>query len=459
MFHSKQKTKRKILFVGMVDSVHVARWISQIGDQDWEIYLFPVEWYVPNREFRKVSIFGTKFFRPIYLDRSVRYIRWSSLSFYLDRFSSRLTRKSITVFHEQALLYAIQWIKPDIVHSLEFQHAGYLTLTANKKLGAKFPVWIATSWGSDIYLFGRLSEHQEVIREMMANCDYYSCECVRDIQLGRDMGYHGPLLPVLPSRGGFKIDNMMSFRQPGPVSKRKTIIVKGYQSWAGRALVAFRALRRSLDLLQSYSIVMYAVVEDVKIAARLFEQETGIPVRIIPPQSPEEEILRGFGSARIYIGLGISDGISTSLLEAMVMGAFPIQSCTACADEWIQDGKSGFIVPPEEPEEIGLAIRRALLDDALVDRAAELNERTARERLDYSVVQSQAIKIYEDILRSKDDLIAARPIRFINKHWILHAIVLQMRPIVRRVLPGPVYRFMQTHLRRFVEGSSEEEKE
>lgn len=391
----------KILFVGMVDSVHVARWISQIVDQGWEVYLFPVEWSVPNPEFRNISIFGTKFFRPAYLDKSVRYIRWSSLSFYLDRLGSMLKRKSLTLFHEQALQYAIRRIKPDIVHSLEFQHAGYLTLKAKRKLGENFPVWIATSWGSDIYLFGRLPEHQDTIRELMSACDYYSCECARDIQLGRDMGYHGSLLPVLPSRGGFKTDYMLSFRQPGPASSRKTIMVKGYQSWAGRALVAFQALRRCLDLLQGYTIVLYAVVPDVQIAARLFEQETGIPIQIIPPLSPEQEILRQFGRARIYIGLSISDGISTSLLEAMVMGAFPVQSCTACADEWIQDGKSGMIVPPEDPEQIADAIRRALTDDQLVDEAAAMNWRTAKERLDYPVIQSQAVKIYQDIYESR----------------------------------------------------------
>jgi len=71
-------------------------------------------------------------------------------------------------------------------------------------------------------------------------------------------------------------------------------------------------------------------------------------------------MLHYYGRARIYIGLSISDAISTSLLEAMVMGAFPIQSCTACADEWIEDGKSGFIVPPEDPHVIAEAIRRAL---------------------------------------------------------------------------------------------------
>ena len=157
MFRSKSKAKMKILFVGMIDSVHVARWISQVGDQGWELYLFPVEWSEASPEFRNVSIFGTKFFRPGYLDKSVRYIRWASLSFYLDKLNWFLARKSSPRFQEQAFLYAIQSIKPDIVHSLEFQHAGYLALEAKKKLGDKFPTWIATSWGSDIYLYGRLT--------------------------------------------------------------------------------------------------------------------------------------------------------------------------------------------------------------------------------------------------------------------------------------------------------------
>jgi glycosyltransferase involved in cell wall biosynthesis len=83
------------------------------------------------------------------------------------------------------------------------------------------------------------------------------------------------------------------------------------------------------------------------------------------------------------------------------MGAFPVQSCTACANEWIQDGKSGLIVPPEEPEEIAIAVRRALTDDQLVDQAAEINEKTVKERLDYSVIQPQVVKIYQDIYESR----------------------------------------------------------
>ena len=79
------------------------------------------------------------------------------------------------------------------------------------------------------------------------------------------------------------------------------------------------------------------------------------------------------------------------------MGAFPIQSSTACADEWVEDGKSGFIVPPEDPQAVAEAIRRALGDDDLVNQAAEINLQVAKRRLDYSIIQPRVIKMYQDI--------------------------------------------------------------
>jgi glycosyltransferase involved in cell wall biosynthesis len=110
--------------------------------------------------------------------------------------------------------------------------------------------------------------------------------------------------------------------------------------------------------------------------------------------------LRWYGRARLYIGLSISDAISTSLLEAMVMGTFPIQSCTACADEWIEDGKTGFIVHPEDTDIIELLIRRALLEDELVDQAAEQNLLVVKERLDQKLIRSQIATFYEQVMNS-----------------------------------------------------------
>ena len=179
-------------------------------------------------------------------------------------------------------------------------------------------------------------------------------------------------------------------------------MLKGYQGWAGRALVGIRALERCSDLLSGYHIVVYtASGTDIEIASKLFSIGANVDLTILPPGQTHETIMRYHGMARISIGLSISDAISTSFLEAIAMGSFPIQSNTACAEEWIIDGRTGIIVPSEDPEIIESAIRRALSDDEMVDRAAEENWQTVVERLDHNKVKNIAIGMYEKVFNEQ----------------------------------------------------------
>jgi glycosyltransferase involved in cell wall biosynthesis len=299
----------------------------------------------------------------------------------------------------------IHWLKPDVVHSMEIQRAGYLTSAARAKLGSRFPTWVVSNWGSDIYLFGRLSEHQEKIRAVMSACDYYHTECHRDIALAKQFGFKGEVMPVFPVTGGFDLEQARQLRQPGPTSARRLIALKGYQGWAYRGLVGLRAIELCADVLKEkgYRIAIYLASQDVKIAAELLAKSSGLPIDIVP-RVPHEEMLRLHGRSRVSIGLSISDALSTSALEALVMGSFPIQSNTSCLGELLRDGESGMLVHPEDPEAVAAALRRAVTDDELVDRAAEINARIAAEYLDQSVVRPQVVQMYESIsaqVRSK----------------------------------------------------------
>lgn len=386
----------KILIVAMPDSIHTVRWISQIQEQSWEVFLFPAYMAGLHPGMKNVTVFASTLPGQKSKENHIRLIWWPIPFFWADFVISKIKGTPTFFYTTKALAFIMRWLQPDIVHSLEIQHAGYLMLEARKILKGKFPAWIVTNWGSDIYLFGRLAEHKPRIEAVLASCDYYSCECQRDIKLAKELGFKGKTLPVFPNTGGFDLKKISTFRNIEPPASRRMVLLKGYQHWAGRALVGLQALRLCADLLQNFTIAISVASPEVRIAVELFSQDTGIPVEIIP-FIPHDDMLRYYGQSRIYIGLSISDAISTSLLEAMVMGTFPIQSCTACADEWIVHGKSGFIVPPEDPTVIADAIQRALSDDVLVNQAAEFNARTARERLNYSIIQQQVVKMYRDI--------------------------------------------------------------
>jgi glycosyltransferase involved in cell wall biosynthesis len=395
----------RLLFIGMPDSIHTARWISQLTAEGWDIYLFPSLSAELHRSLYNSSLYNVKVFSPslthsVKSFRNVRCIRWTGVFMFMDNILTALLHKPIKLFWKWALILIIRVLKPDLVQSLEMQLAGYLTMSVHGYFSNDFPKWIVTNWGSDIYLFGRFPEHAEKIRAVLGKCDYYSAECQRDIDLAREKGFKGKALLVFPNAGGFDLEHVKQLREPGNTSARRIILLKGYQHWAGRALVGVRALAMCADVLHGYTVAIYAAAPDVEISAKLFSHDTGIPVEFVPSCS-HDEMLRWYGRARIYIGLSISDAISTSMLEAIVMGAFPIQSNTSCADEWVTCGEGGFIVPAEDPEIISKAIREAVLKDSLVDNADEINKKLARERLDESIIKPQVVEMYKQILAEK----------------------------------------------------------
>ena len=399
----------KLLIVAMANSVHAARWISLISEQGWDIYLFPTNSFTSvHPEMPPVNVCGSKFLRFLVnryrrkktaikvkdslLDRNTNFFSWGNVV--KEFFPEKRTKK---------LLGVIKRIKPDLVHSMHIQEAGYLTMEAKKRYKGAFPKWLVTNWGSELNLFSRISGHKEKIVEVLLNCDYLSGECSNDIKIAEKLGFKGKFLPVVPNSGGFDFEKINRIKKTGRTSERKNIMLKGYQNWAGRALVGLRALERCSDLLKGYRIIIYSVgTVDVIIAAELFTQKTGIETLIIPSGSTtHDEILSHHGTSRISIGLSITDAISTSLLEAMVMGSFPIQSDTSCAYEWFENGQTGILVRPEDSEDIEKAIRKALADDDLVDRAAKLNYDMLFRRLEYSGIKNRVINTYQGLIDNK----------------------------------------------------------
>jgi hypothetical protein len=295
----------------------------------------------------------------------------------------------------------ISQTKPDIVHSMDIEEAGYLTYATEQRMSS-FPTWITSNWSSAPYTYHRVAAYQEHLIRLLANCDYCTTECQRDVELAQELGLKAKVLPVISNAGGFDIARWQNLCQPVPTSRRKVILLKGRQHWSGRALAGLRAIEMCADVLleKRYSVLIQLASPDVPLAAELVAYATGIPIKVVP-EGKYEDAMRRFSVARIHIGLSAFDSMEQSLLEAMVMRAFPIQSSTPYASEWIEDGKGGLLVPSGDPHIIAEALHRAIKDDNFVDQAVTLNDATARQRLDYAQVKRQTVEMYESVLKAK----------------------------------------------------------
>lgn len=422
-------TKPRILFVGMQSSPHVARWIEMIADRGWDLHLFPINAVPPTDSLCGVTLHRPQFAEPRPEDSQERppppFARARAPGLRVEPFPVALGdiggiealragrvplgqsgRTAPLMQGPGALAAVIRELKPDLIHSLEFQHAGYLVLQAKLRTHEPFPLWIATNWGSDIFHFGHDPAHRAEITRMLAEVDFYSCECHRDILLARDFGYTGPVLPVLPNTGGFDLEHIAALGSDVPPSARRCIMVKGYQHFAGRATTTLDVLVSLADRLQDYKIILYSVGHEPLQRAQQLIAQGILNIQIVGAAS-HDDMLRSFAASRLYIGTSVSDAISTSVLEAMAMGTFPIQTNTSCCEEWFDDGVGGFITTPHDVELIRQRILTALEDDALVDEAARVNAETVRKRLDRAKLAPRMAAFYDPVLRAA----RARPAR------------------------------------------------
>ena len=392
----------RILFVAIGESVHTARWISQIADEGWDLHLFPVEVGVPHKDFRNVTIHS--FYRN-HLKGGDKGVRQTGFYWPLPRGIARIKHVAeLTVpsrFTQAArLARTITSLNPDIVHVLEMQASGYLTHEARSLLnGSGFPACIYSSWGNDLYLFGKQPEHAARIRSFLSDCDYYIADCERDVSLAYDLGFSGETLGVFTTAGGYDLEAMRRFRQSGPTSARRVIALKGHQSIRGaNSLAALKALQMCKDVLKGIELTVFNASDEIRDAMRSASEIEGLLVTEVQPRCTHEEILELMGRARIGIGVSSSDGTPNAMLEAMVLGAFPIQSDTVSTAEWVQHGVNGYLVPPGDPKSIAEAIRSALTDDAFVDHAASLNDKIVDERLDLNRIRPKVIELYKKVL-------------------------------------------------------------
>jgi len=374
-------TKKNIMVICMFDSIHSARWLAQFRHQEINFLLFsssPHRRVHPELE-RLLFGSGAASFRLVPLARHFALPLWL-----LDKFANNFFRASL-------LKAAIKSLQPSVVHSLELQNAGYVALRALSAGKPKNLKLLVTNWGSDIFWFQRFPKHKAKLQKLMKLADVYSAECERDVVLARNLGFTGQAMPVIPNAGGFS-EADFAIPRLAP-SERKTIALKGYHGWVGRAKVSLEAVREMSEELQGYKIIVYSANKSVLKLAKQVSKQTGLEITAFGKGAmSHKQVLEMFAKSKIYVGLSESDGISTSMLEAMAMGAIPVQTSTACCNEWF--GDSGVAVHEITVPAVKNAIREGL--KLAEDPAnAEKNLETIKTRASAEMVKQIALTFYD----------------------------------------------------------------
>ncbi len=380
----------KILMVS-INSIHFERWTNQLHKSGHEVHWFNVRDGGYSESLSWVNqIRGWKF---KFLNNKARVFlkkRWPWLYKKLSFLIENSTEKAF----EKVLLE----IQPDVVHSFVL----YISCVPVLQVMQRYPdvKWMYSSWGSDLFYFQNQPNFLNNIKRVLPRVNYMFSDCNRDFKLAKTYGFKGEFLGVFPGGGGYPINDYEPYILP--VNQREIILVKGYQGRSGKAITVIKALESISDKLKNHPVVVFGADSEVEdyIVKNNLKNKFELTVRTKLEFLPQMELIKLMGQALIYIGNSNSDGMPNTLLESVIMGAFPIQSNPGGATaEIIEDGKNGFLIEDcNNSIEIEKLIVKTINNMELLQSAHTYNQLKIKPNLERTKISKEVIAKYNSII-------------------------------------------------------------
>ncbi len=246
-----------------------------------------------------------------------------------------------------------------------------------------------------MFYYKNFKEHKIKIRQVLNRINLLHTDCQRDFYLAQALGFKRKFTEIIPGGGGYDLRKFTDLIEP--FEDRKIILVKGYEHQFGRAIKVIQALSNIDDLDKNIDVVIFGSHQkliDYLLENNLKYQYYG------RHELSQSELMKLMGSSLIYIGNSISDGIPNTLIESIIMQAFPIQSNPGNAtSEIIENKKNGLLIKnPEDENEIKEKILFALNNRNILINAMYYNKLIVENKFDFNSNKKKIISIYSNLI-------------------------------------------------------------
>ncbi len=297
-------------------------------------------------------------------------------------------------------------VKPDLVHGLRIPYEGMLSAYSP----AEIPVIIST-WGNDFTLHANGSPlMQYMTRKAVIRADGFMADCFRDIRLAGEWGYReGNPARFAPGNGGLQLSAMM--RDPASIRQRDVLNRDPWRVINPRgirpAYVMNDSFFQAIPLIHAkephatfWATSMRGQVDAEKWVKRLSLDDR---VCLLDPE-PQKILWERFRLSSVLISPATHDGTPNSVLEGMALGCLPIVGRIESLEEWIEHGRNGLLVDPNDPNSITEGILEGLLNKDLQERAAQYNLEIVHHRADAEKIRHDISSFYNEVLEKKHSI-------------------------------------------------------
>ena len=394
----------KILFIGFGESTHTHAWIDLLKESRLNVRLFALHSMHLPSEHWNVKTYVTTYTSKRLDPRNRRRLYPAGKP---GRFCKRMLAQFLwggpAELEEYWLARIISQWRPDIIHTLGLEPAGYLyARTRDRFKLAGIGKWVLQlRGGSDLSLSRLDPERSEMLATVIRQCTQLISDNVVNIHYVKVMGVKeeqiASLTPV-PGTGGVDISTLVRLQKTHPVKRRLILWPKAYDSPWSLALPVFEAIKMSWERLQPCQIQMLAMTESTRMwywaLPQSIRQHCHMTERV-----PRQQVFELMAQARVMLAPSLVDGIPNTMFEAMATGTFPIVSPLETIRTVVEHEKNVLFARNLYPHEIADALCRAMTDDTLVDQAAESNLTLVRNIADREILGPRIIEYYERLAK------------------------------------------------------------
>ena len=364
---------KKICYLGSATSIHIQRWANYFVERGWDVHIITKE---PTKDGLHPDI--TQHVSSAFFPQSVHKLNFP--------------------IHLHNMNKVINLIKPDIIHAISIESYGAYTGFIKSK-GMVLTGWgfkhTITSKGLQKWIEQRALKKADVV-----HVDSYDLEgaivrhgCDENKTVVIPWGVNIKMFS--PDINGSGVQQELDLESsPVVISARYFETYTDIGCLINAIPDVLKALPDSRFIIAGSGSLEHELKQLTK------DLEVWRAVNFVG-KIPHPKLPAYFRASDIYVSTSLLDSSSVSLLDAMACGLPIVVTNTPSNDEWVENGKNGFIFPMKDSKSLAEKIIYLLKHPELMEKFGKRNREIIVEKADEENVMGKIEKIYKKLINKK----------------------------------------------------------
>lgn len=119
------------------------------------------------------------------------------------------------------------------------------------------------------------------------------------------------------------------------------------------------------------------------------------------PRLTTEELVTLYNRAQVVVSPSLYEGFGLPAAEAMACGAAVVATTAGAFPEFIEDGRTGVLVPPGDPDALAAAIKSLLCDPERCAGMGAAASEHIRSQFTWERTARETVGLYHEVLGAR----------------------------------------------------------